>query len=282
MSPARFTAPTATAVRAALDRVWANFGQAVRDARTGRRWTSADLARRAGAWRSLTYLIERGDAASFEACARVATALGLRLELDLLDPRARRPVVGRAVDPVHSAMVEFEAAHPRALGHRVAIDEPYQHYQYAGRADLLAWDLDARALLHIENRTRFPDLQAAAGSWNAKRAYLAPVIADRLRIRPWASVTHVMVGLWSAEVLHTLRLRTETSRALCPDPPDAFLAWWNGSRPGTGNSASFVVLDPFASGKQRMFIGLDDALTARPRVRGYVHAAERLQNAERR
>jgi len=278
MSPARFTTPVRSAAQASLDRVWANFGQAVRDARTSRRWTSAELARRAGVSRSLIYLVERGDAASLEACARIATALVLRLELELVDPRERRAVVSRAVDPVHSAMAELEAAHLRRLGYSVAIDEPYQHYQYAGRADLLAWDLDSRALLHIENRTRFPDLQAAAGTWNAKRAYLAPVIADRMGIRRWASVTHTMVGLWSAELLHIVRLRHETFRAICPDAPEAFTEWWAGSPVPPGEKTTLVLLDPFAKGRQRPFVGLQDALTVRPRIRGYAEAVSRLRS----
>ena len=82
---------------------------------------------------------------ALEACARIATALVLRLELELVDPREHRAVVSRAVDHLHSAMAELVAAHLRGLGCSVAIDEPYQHYQYAGRGDVLAWDLDARA-----------------------------------------------------------------------------------------------------------------------------------------
>ena len=82
-------------------------------------------------------------------------------------------------------------------------------------------------LLHIENRTRFPNLQEAAGSYNAKRQYLAGSVADRAGTGPrgWRSVTHVMACLWSAEVLHEVRLRRATFGALCPDPPDALHAW---------------------------------------------------------
>ncbi|MBA2255354.1 MAG: hypothetical protein H0W07_09595 [Chloroflexi bacterium] len=74
-------------------------------------------------------------------------------------------------------MGELEARHLREAGFAIAVDEPYQHYQFAGRADLLAWDVEQRALLHCENRTLFPDMQGTAGAWNAKRAYLARVIA---------------------------------------------------------------------------------------------------------
>src|SRR5688572_10459638 len=73
--------------------------------------------------------------------------------------------------PVHSAMTEFEAAHFRPFGVHLGTDEPYQHYQFAGRGDLVAWDDPGGSFLHIENRTRFPDIQEIAGSFNAKRAY---------------------------------------------------------------------------------------------------------------
>ena len=159
----------------------------------------------------------------------------------------------------------------------VGIDEPYQHYQFAGRADVVAWDVAAaRAMLHIENRTRFPNIQEAAGSWNAKRSYLADEMRAKAGVSAWRSVTHVMACLWSAEVLHVLRLRTSTFRALCPDPGDAFAAWWSGTLPSPGTHSVLVVLDPLAVGRQRPFVDLDQALTASPRHRGYADVASKL------
>ena len=102
-------------------------------------------------------------------------------------------------------MGECEARLLRGLGYQVSIDHPYQHYQFAGRADVLAWSAEEAALLHIENRTRFPNLQEAAGSFNAKRQYLAKVVSQQLERRPFVTQTHVMVGLWSAEVLRALQ-----------------------------------------------------------------------------
>lgn len=220
---------------------------------------------------------------SLETYAALAGALDLRLEVDLTDPRLRnRAQAPRDRDFVHAAMGEFEAARFRGTGFTVAIDEPYQHYQLAGRADVLAWDLDLRALLHIENRTRFPDIQAAAGSWNAKKAYLPAVVAQRLGIRGWGSITHVMACLWSAEVLHTVRLRRETFRSLCPDEPGPFDEWWSGQPAKQGVSSALVVLDPMAQGRQRPFVDLGAALdlATRPRFRGYADAAERLAFGE--
>jgi hypothetical protein len=216
-----------------------------------------------------------------DAVTRLTQGLGLRVETELVDPRQRRgaKAADLSVDVVHSAMGEFEARHFRAHGVAVGIDEPYQHYQFAGRADLIAWDLDRRALLHIENRTRFPDLQEAAGSYNAKRAYLAAAIGQRRGVRHWASQTHVVAGLWSSEVLRVVRLRTETFRALCPDPPTAFDQWWAGTPPAAGTASVLVIVDPFARGRQRPFIGLDQAAVARPRLRGYADAAGRRPEA---
>jgi len=282
MSPRRI-APAITAdpgARAELHRASVAFGDAVRDCRRARGWSVAELAERAGVSRDLVYRIEAGQPASSDAGARVAVALGRRLELGLVDPR-RRPGTGRDLerDLVHSAMGEFEARHLRALGLAVGIDEPYQHYQFAGRADLVAWDLDTRALLHIENRTRFPDFQEMAGAYNAKRAYLAASIGVRLSVRRWESETHVIAALWSSEVLHALRLRSESFRSICPDDATAFEAWWAGAPAPSGSSSSLIVLDPLASRRERAFAAFADVPRVRPRHRGYAEAAARLVEA---
>lgn len=156
MSPATFASPTSEAVDAAVHRLWAIFGQKVRDSRRARRWTTTLLALKAGVSRTTIYTIERGQQVSLEAAVRVALALGLRPELDLIDPRQRAARAERWQDPVHSFMGEFEAGHLRKLSLPVALDEPYQHFHFAGRADLVAWNIATCALLHIENRTRFP------------------------------------------------------------------------------------------------------------------------------
>lgn len=176
-------------------------------------------------------------------------------------------------------MGEFEAAQLRRNGVHVGIDEPYQHYQFAGRADVVAWDLERRALLHIENRTRFPDFQEMAGAFNAKRAYLGRALADRTGAGTWLSETHVIAALWSSEALHALRLRTESFRALCPHVTTGFDGWWSGEVSARGRQSVLVVLDPLASGRARPYVGLEDALTVRPRYRGYAELAAQLEHA---
>jgi transcriptional regulator with XRE-family HTH domain len=277
MSPRKLDRHVPERVALEIRRGGIGFGQRVRDARLARRWTVIQLADRAGLSPDMIYRVENGHAGSPESCARIAVALGRRIETQLIDPRRRADRPDRQ-DVVHSAMGELEAAQLRRHGLAVGMDEPYQHYQFAGRADLVAWDLAPRALLHIENRTRFADFQEMAGAYNAKRAYLGPALAQRLGAHPWHSETHVIVALWSAEVLHALRLRAESFRALCPDPAEAFSSWWIGTPTRRGKASTLVVLDPLASGRQRPFIGLEEALSpsTRPRHRDYADVAARL------
>jgi hypothetical protein len=226
---------------------------------------------------STLHRLESGEAAALETYARVAAALGVRAELSIADG-ARRQSIKRDQDAVHAAMGDLEARQLHASGFPLAIDEPYQHYQFAGRVDLAAWDLSRRALLVIENRTRFPNLQEAAGAYNAKRAYFPAALAERLAIRGgWLSVTHAVVALWSSEVLHAVRLRRSTFEALCPDPLDAFHAWWEGAPPNAHTTSTLAILDPAAVlGRRRRFVGLDAVERVEPRYRDYADAAAQL------
>lgn len=252
------------------------IGEQLREVRLQRRWSLATVAARAGISVAHLCQIEAGKPASLESYARVAVALDRRPELDLIDPR-QRSAVRRDEDFVHAAMAEVEASRLGSFGFGLAIDEPYQHYQFAGRADVVAWDLEARALLHIENRTRFPNVQESLGSYASKRAYLGPVLAERLGLRTgWRTETHVIAALWSSEVLHVLRQREATFRAACPDGVDPVRAWWDGHPPGPGSTSSLILLDPAPGVRAAFRIGEPTAAT-RPRHRGYAEAAAALR-----
>jgi hypothetical protein len=177
-------------------------------------------------------------------------------------------------------MGEVEARALRPFGFELLIDEPYQHYHYAGRADLVAISRQRRALLHLENKTRFPDVQEYAGAFNAKRAYLVSDLIRRYNLPPLTTITHVTVALWSSEVLHVLRRKQETFRSICPDPADALGAWWSG-QPPVGTSTTLVLFDPLvaAGSRRRAWIGLDQIAIARPRYRGYADALAELKRA---
>jgi transcriptional regulator with XRE-family HTH domain len=274
-----------SAATSSLARMGFEAGRHVHDERIRRAWTLRDLADRAGVSPAVVHDLEAGRTVSLETIARVATALGGRPSLVFGDPRdkvAGNRAHGRdAEDFVHAAMGEVEARALARPNRTIAIDEPYQHYKFAGRADVLAWDREN--LLHIENRTRFPNIQEAAGAYNAKRQYLAGAVADRAGIGPrgWRSVTHVMACLWSSEVLHALRLRRASFAALCPDPAHAFSAWLAGEEPPEGTTSTLVLLDPAVPfGSRRKTIASPaEPLRRDPRHRGYAEAADALRRA---
>jgi hypothetical protein len=208
--------------------------------------------------------------------------MALRQELRVEIASARRGGVARTEDPVHAAMGEIQAAHFQKLGFQTNLDVPYQHYQHAGRADFLTWTVEPARLLHLENRTRLPNTQEALGSFNAKCAYLGAELASRLGTRRWQHETHVVVALWSAELLHSLRLRSATWRAACPDV-EAFEAWWRGDPPSGGIRSELLVWDPLEGRRRdrRRWVGVDDVGTVRPRCRNYQDAFSALRAAGR-
>ena len=265
-------------------RLAAHAGIVIADERLRREWSLRELGARADLAVSSVHAIEHGRPASLESYSALAIALDLELRLDLVDPRKRGKSV-RAEDPVHAAMGEAIAARLASHGFKVAIDEPFQHYQFAGRADILAWDLSSRSILHVENRTRFPNVQEAFGSYNAKRRYLPAVMAERLGLRGgFAKVSNVIAGLWSAEVLHAVRIHPASFRAVCPDTSKDLELWWTGSVPSPGASTSaFVLVDPIhpRGSRRPHFLGLTQALeaTTRPRYRGYADAADQIRSA---
>jgi transcriptional regulator with XRE-family HTH domain len=279
MSPHKRIAHARPQALALGKRLALDLGREVRRERLRRGWSLGTLATRADLSEATAHRIEAGEPSAIDTYACLAVALGLdpAFSLHRERPSGRTP----EVDPVHAAMGEAEATHLRARGFEVLIDEPYQHYQFAGRADVAGVNRAERALLHLENRTRFPDIQAAAGSYNAKRAYLAPQLAERLDIRGgFRRVTHVLVVLWSAEALHTLRLREATLRSICADPPDDFGAWWDGRIPSEPRqSSALVIFDPLPGQRstRRRWVGLDDLRSVDPRYRGYADTLARLR-----
>ena len=129
MSPTKLPPAPSQAVQSAAARLCLQFGVDVRDLRLARRWSVDAVARRAGVSRGHR-LSRRGGRASQcrgEVAARVALALGRQARLEFIDAH-RRPTQTRpslSVDPVHSAMAEFEAArlrgHGFGVGHRRAV-----------------------------------------------------------------------------------------------------------------------------------------------------------------
>lgn len=233
----------------------------------------------AGLGRATVHDIESGREGSLGAYIRLAAALGLKAEFNLVDPCRREAAGARIKDPVHAAMGEAEAARMQSFGFHVGLDEPYQHYQFAGRADFVAWSTAPAALLHIENKTALPDIQEVIGTFNAKRNFLGAELAARAGIGRWRSETHVLAVLWSAEVIKELRCHRASFESVWPDAPDAFEQWWLGNPPAYGRRKVLLLLDPVAGVRRdrRRWVGLGETAFARPRYRGYAEAASALR-----
>lgn len=264
-------------------RITVILGAAVREERLRRRMTLRQVAEVSGVGLTTIHDIEAGRVGSLETYIRLADALRLRAAFELVDPRQREPSSRRTVDPVHAAMGEAQASHLRALGYQVGIDEPFQHFQFAGRADVVAWSSERRALLHIENKTRFPDLQDCFGRFNAKRSYLGAELSARVGLPTWRSETHVIAALWSAGALHSIRMHEASFASVCPDPTGAFDAWWRQDPPTTGRHSILVLFDP-AEGRRRdrrRWLTLSDLAGARPRYRDYADAVDTLRLGSR-
>jgi transcriptional regulator with XRE-family HTH domain len=276
-------AGTEDALEREVHRLFAEIGSAVCTERRRRALTLSGLAEMAGLDASTVHHVESGRPARLETQVRIARALRMRFEVDVVDPRKRDRGPARLEDRVHAAMGEAQAARLLSLGLSVGMDEPFQHYHFAGRADVVAWSAERRALLHIENRTRFPNPQEAFGSFNAKREYLGSELARRAGVASWRSETHVMAVLWSGEGLHAIRIHRASFASICPDSGEAFRQWWSGEPPCAGRQSVLVVFDPIEgrrSDRQR-WVGLGDTDGIRPRCRDYADALERLRAAGR-
>lgn len=272
--------PSTPAPERRVTQVHVEIGATIKDARRRRRWGIRTLAGKAALSYGIVQRIETGGPASLTAYARLAQALGLELQVAMVDQR-RATTLRQDADLLHATLGELETQLLVPYGRPVGIDEPWQHYHFAGRADLVTWDLERQALLHIENKTRLPDVQDAIGRFKSTQAYLGRALWERLGMpgRPRAE-THVMVALWSTEVLRVVRRQPSVFRSTFPDAPDALEAWLRGDPPAHGTTSAFVVLDPFANGRQRRMIGLDAVLgKARPRMAGYAEAATRLRQS---
>lgn len=282
MSPFRTVEPATPAVLARTTAIQAAAGDRIRAVRRRRRWSVDRLARAAGISRSLVYLVERGEGTTIATYARIGTVLGMRVDLLLDDDRAPTRSE-RAVDPVHAAMVELLAARYAERGRWVGTDEPFQHFQFAGRADLAVIDPTGPDLLHHEVKTAIPNVGELAGAWNVKRQYLAGALAARYGYAAgFRTVTHVLTLAWTGECLRVLRLRAATICSLAPDDTIAFEAWWARTPPvRTGTIATAILLDPIARPRATPWIGLDGAPTCRPRHAAYAGLLDALRRVHR-
>jgi transcriptional regulator with XRE-family HTH domain len=161
------------------------LGVALRGIRVKRGWRQEDLARRAKVSREMIGRIERGDAGSVPlgTLRSVAGALDGRLDTVL---RWRGGDLGRLLNARHAAMHEAMALRLGELSGWVFEPEvSFSIYGERGVIDILGWHAETRAILVIELKTEFVDINETMGTLDRK-GRLAAVIA---RERGWDPVT---------------------------------------------------------------------------------------------
>lgn len=161
----------------AMDTV--RVGVALRCVRVRRRWRQEDVAAAAGLHRSTVSVVERGhwDALSFGTVARIATVLGVRLDLTA---RWRGGDLDRLLNAGHSALHEIVAELFDDLPDWIRQPEvSFAVYGERGIIDILCFHPPSGSLLVIELKTEIVDVQDLVGGVDWKMRLAARVAKER-------------------------------------------------------------------------------------------------------
>ena len=156
-----------------------SLGRQLRALRIRLGWRQEDLAARAGVARWVVGLIERGRLGEipFDPVRRVARALEVRIDMVA---RWRGGDFGRLLNAGHAAMHESMARLFASLPDWVAEPEvSFSIFGERGVIDILAWHPVRRALLIIELKTEFVDINDLMGTIDRKRRLAAQIARER-------------------------------------------------------------------------------------------------------
>lgn len=200
------------------------LGSAIRLVRQRRGWRQQDLADKSGVSQSAVSRMELGRLGpqSIDSVRAVAAALEIRVDLV---PRWRAGDLDRLASGRHSALHESVARmfRDQLPAWVLAPEVSFAIYRDRGVIDILAWHPGQRALLVIELKTEFVDMNETIGTFDRKRR-LARQIA---RERGWDPVT---VSAWMiVSSSRTNRRRADAHeamlRAALPDDNRAMRRW---------------------------------------------------------
>jgi transcriptional regulator with XRE-family HTH domain len=160
------------------------LGLSIRALRRHRRWTQAELGRRANVSQSLIARIERGraDRVTPVVLGRICAALGARLVVCV---HWQGEALDRLLDAEHAALVETVVGILQRLGWLCATETAFAVDGDRGSVDVLAFHPATGWLLVIEAKSVIPDIQATLASLDRK-ARLGALIARRHGWRPYA------------------------------------------------------------------------------------------------
>lgn len=252
-------------------------GATIRFLRIRRPWRQRDLAEHAGVSQSMVSRIERGHLAgvTLEAIRRVAAALDLRLDLV---GRWRGGELDRLLAAGHSALHESVA---RDIGGRVgwrfSSEVSFAHFAERGIIDLLAWHEPSGALLVIELKTEFVDINELLGTLDRKRRHAEQIARERgwlnhaSSVSVWVIVSDTSVNRHRARDHRTMLTtayptdgRSIRPWLRAPRGSVACLSFWPVNRPGTGRTRT----DGRSTARHRVRAAVTHESGARRRLAG--------------
>jgi transcriptional regulator with XRE-family HTH domain len=160
-------------------------GRAFKAVRVHLGWTQDDVSARSGVSQGLVSRIERGvaEAVSVRELDRVAKALNIRLSLNSW---WRDGDLAQLLDAGHAAIVEYTVGWLRRRGWEVLVEYGFNHYGERGSVDIVAWHPRFRALLLVEVKTRFVDLQDMLATFARKIRVVPELLVESHGWQPLA------------------------------------------------------------------------------------------------
>ncbi len=154
-------------------------GRIVRAIRTDRGLRQEDVAAPIDVDRSVMTDLEAGrlEAVSLRTARRLCGRLGIDL---IVEARWRGGAVDRLLDRDHAAIVERVSRVLTAAGWQVELEFTFNEFGDRGSVDVLGWHPVDRALLIVEVKSTFTDLQAMLMTLSRK-VRVVPKVAARER-----------------------------------------------------------------------------------------------------
>jgi transcriptional regulator with XRE-family HTH domain len=161
------------------------LGRIVRTVRLHLRLTQLALSARCGVSQPRISRMERGlaDTMPLADLERIARALDIRLSIDAWWRGGNLP---RLLDSVHARLAEYVVGQLRAVGWEVIVEYTFNRFGERGSVDIVAWHQGRRALLLIEVKSRFTDLQEMLATFARKLRIVPSMLAEQNGWRPTA------------------------------------------------------------------------------------------------
>jgi len=204
-------------------------GMAIRAVRRRRGLRQTDVAALSGLSQNVVSQIERGqlEHVSLGSLRRVCSCLEVRIAVA---PTWRGGQLDRLLDSRHAALVEQVVGILVSSGWEAIAEYTFNHFGERGSVDILAWQMQSRALLVFEIKSELDDMQDLLSTLDRKRRLVPGLVA---RERSWAAETVgvvLVVSEGSVSRAAVARHRATLGASL-PDRNVAVKRWLASPRP---------------------------------------------------